>query len=109
MCHYQQLYFDEAVGYVIRCSQCRNMQLGFGNLMLTFEETAFTDFQQLLNRIAWECRHFDLDDMKRIQVPMPYTGVSMLLSKKELGRLLYMLDAADTELQAISLVDLFRE
>jgi hypothetical protein len=32
----------------------------------------------------------------------------MLLSKKELGRLLYMLDAADTELQAISLVDLFR-
>ena len=44
MCNYQTLYHDNKSGYVIRCEECENLQVTFGNIIITFGKEDFNEF-----------------------------------------------------------------
>src|SRR5687768_15005602 len=51
MCQYQTLYHDDSTGYVVRCQECEKIQLGYGNVMITFSRSDFEDFRWWLRKI----------------------------------------------------------
>jgi len=105
-CSYQELYYNHETGYIVRCLQCKNIRVTYGNIQLTFEENVMKDFQCLLETINCDYSLIANHHLRRIEVPVYYNGVSLLLSKKELTELITMLDKADSELQILSLMEL---
>ena len=49
MCNYQTWFNDNSIGYVVECSQCRKIQTGFGNLLVTFSKEDFEKFIEALH------------------------------------------------------------
>jgi hypothetical protein len=107
MCTYQTLYWNQDNGYVFRCAECRNMQIAFGSMLLTFEESVYPDFCRLIRTISEECGEIGNLALKQIRVPLPYDGIFLLLSKRELENLMEMLDRADSEWRSLSMLQLF--
>lgn len=108
MCNYQVLYHHSEKGYVIRCLQCNNIQLGFGNVAITLCKDEFYRFQQ---SIAGIYEQHGQDEkrkgIKNIHLPTPCEGMMLLLSAGELNQLHGMLDTAETELRSQELISLF--
>jgi len=109
MCHYQTLYHDEQNGYVVRCSGCEKIQLGFGNLLVTFGQDEFSAFRWWLRRIKDEQDPALNPTLRCIMIPTPCEGMKWLLSPRELDELDSMLESADTELRSIELIGLFND
>jgi len=107
MCDYQRLHFDESTGYVIRCNKCKNIQVGFGNTILTLDEMGFINFLEKLKVIAWAFKELPNKQLKQIQIPMPDFGFILLFSQNELLALIHMLDYADAELKYLLMIELF--
>ena len=105
-CSYQQLYYNNETGYIIRCVHCKSIQVAYGNILLSFEQDILRDFQRLLEKINCDYDLMEDHHLRRIQIPVQYNSISMLLSKKELSELIVMLDKADSELQILSLMEL---
>jgi hypothetical protein len=107
MCNYTTLYQDKIAGYIIHCLDCNNIQLGFGNLAITFTIPAFNDFYQSIKMIDAE-QHLSPDPFhKNISLSTPCDGMKILLSPNELHQLNGMLDIAETELRSQELISLF--
>jgi hypothetical protein len=105
-CSYQQLYYNNEREYIVRCVHCKNIQVAYGNFLLSFEPNVLRDFQYLLETINGDYPFMENSLLRRIQIPLQYNGISLLLSKKELSELITMLDKADSELQILSLMEL---
>lgn len=108
MCQYHTCYHDENIGYVIRCEACQRLQLGFGNIMMGFTPGQFAAFRQLV------AEHYDQPlpperrRLKYIIIPLPSDRIRLLLSRHELDGLYKLLEAADSEIIAMQLMQLFR-
>jgi hypothetical protein len=90
--------------------ECDNIQIGYGNILITFHHNDFGSFRQWLKEV--ECKqsvpeHSTEFHVKSIVVPTPCEGLKLLLSVKELGEFNHMLDVADTELKSLALIKLF--
>ncbi|WP_276503099.1 DUF6686 family protein [Terrimonas pollutisoli] len=107
MCSYQTLYHDDVIGYVVRCYECEHIQMGYGNLMLTINTSAFNSFRSLLKKIMCEQSSDQKETLRCIVVPTPCEGIKLLLSLRELKEFDHMLEEADTELQSSCLLKLF--
>lgn len=108
MCSYQTLFHHDNAGYVVRCNECENIQIGFGNLMLTVSEKEFESFRSWLKKIMDEQSGTDLKETIRcIVIPTPCEGIKLLLSLRELRDFDHMLEEADTELKSSCLLKLF--
>lgn len=108
MCSYQTLYHSDKSGYVVRCNECENIQVGFGNLMLTVNESEFDSFRVWLKKMLDEQSATDIKETIRcIVIPTPCDGIKLLLSLRELREFDQMLEEADTELKSFSLLKLF--
>lgn len=109
MCNYQTWFHDNAVGYVVECNQCRKIQTGFGNLMVTFSNEDFEKFRTYL-LITVENRRPNTDrKIKSIAIPASTEGICFLLSEDELLGLQQMIEYADTEMKTAGLMKLFNE
>lgn len=110
MCQYQTLYHDNEKGYIIHCLYCNNIQLGFGNIAITFCKEEFFRFQQAISRVHAGLERGQADSpLKNITLPTPCDGINLLLSPRELSQLDHMLDMAETELRSQELIELFKE
>ena len=110
MCQYQTLYHDNEKGYIIHCLYCNNIQLGFGNIAITFSNAEFFRFQQAMSHVHAGLLPGETDSpLKNITLPTPCDGINLLLSPRELNHLNHMLDMAETELRSQELIDLFKE
>ena len=109
MCNYQTWFHDDTIGYVVECNQCNKIQTGFGNLMITFTNEDFENFRNYL-LVATENRQPAIDrKIKSIVIRTPSEGICFLLSEDELLGLQQMIEYADTEMKAASLMKLFNE
>ncbi|MEP7318963.1 MAG: DUF6686 family protein [Panacibacter sp.] len=110
MCSFQTLYYNNDCGYVVRCADCDNIQIGYGNVLITFHESEFKSFRYWLGQIE-ENQIIILDSaeykIKSVIVPTPCEGLKLLLTQKELVEFNKMLDAADTEIQSQQMLKLF--
>ncbi len=107
MCNYQTLFHNDNSGYVVRCKECENIQIGFGNLMLTVNESEFDSFHKWLKQMLDEQASDIKETIRCIVIPTPCDGVKLLLSLRELRQFDHMLEEADTELKSSSLLNLF--
>lgn len=109
MCQYQTLFHHADTGYVIRCTACDRIQVGFANLLLTFREEDLAPFLRWINRIRDEQQPGLNPIVRSIIIPSPCEGVSLLLNPKELESLIGMMEIADSELKTLQLIQLFGE
>ena len=107
MCSFQTLFHDSNSGYVVRCSTCKNIQVGYGNLALTFTCRDFTNFFHWLRKIKEQQDSLINESLRCIVIPTPCEGMKLLMSLHELTELVNMLETADTELQSLDLIKLF--
>ena len=107
MCHYQTLFHDDSLGYVVRCNECEKIQLGYGNMVITFSQEDFDSFRSWLTRIREEQDPAISTGLRCILIPTPCEGMKLLLSKRELDDFITMLETADNELQSLALLKLF--
>ena len=107
MCHYQTLYHDDNTGYVVRCNECEKIQVGYSNLVITFTTADFESFRWWLQKIKDEQHPSENMTIRNIMIPTPCDGMKLLLSLRELNEFTAMLEAADTELRSLQLIQLF--
>ena len=107
MCSYQTLYHSDQVGYVVRCSECEKIQVGYGNLVITFGLEDFEAFKNWLKRIKEDYHPAQDERVRSIVIPTPCEGMKLLISMQELRAFHSMLESADTELQSLHLLKLF--
>lgn len=107
MCNYQTLYHDDNTGYVVRCNECEKIQVGYGNLMLTFSEEDFDAFRNWVHKYRDEQHPSQNPALRNIVIPTPCEGIRLLLCMRELREFDRMLEAADTELQSLEMIKLF--
>ena len=108
MCDFQNLYLENN-SFVVRCKNCQSYQIGFATSIFNCTQEDFHAFCNMsARRLAMECNNLD-DYAKTIILPTPYFGVSLFLTKKELQHLCGMLEQADTEEKAQSLIRMFNE
>ncbi len=104
MCEFQELYLNDD-GFVILCKDCGHYQVCYGSTMLTFTKEDFKTFCKIVKDKSLEktvCAN-----AKCIIIPTPYTGVGILLTKKEAMGFYAMLDKSDTEEKALLLISMF--
>ena len=109
MCRYQTLYLNEQTGYAIRCEACENIQVAFGNLVMTFEKADFEVFHGWVKKIRLDEQMPESRTVRSIMIPSPCQGIQFLLSFSELNDFGELLEAADTELKSLELLNLFVE
>ena len=109
MCSFHTLFHDNKSGYVIRCKGCKNIQVTFGNFIVTFNKADFNQFITVVKTLRAQQQQLADIAVKSLIIPTPCEGVRLLLSYRELQELDSMLDAADTELQSLEFIALFKE
>jgi len=107
MCQYQTLYHHPQQGYVIRCMQCDQIQLGFGFLLLNLTEGGFRSLHSYLSHCCAEpC---DNKHVRNRVLPTPYDGIQLMMSTEELEQFYHLLDSAESEMRAQAIIGLFKQ
>ena len=109
MCNYQTLFHDDNIGYVIRCGECEKIQMGYGNLMVTFNTEDFIAFRCWLRKIKDDIHPSQKETIRSIVIPTPCEGMKLLMSIRELRDFDTMLEQADSELQSLYLIKLLEQ
>ena len=107
-CHFQKLYTGED-GYVVRCKECGHYQLAFLCVMLTLDEQHYYSFRKLIQQRYEDSLCVSNEHCKCIVVETPAAGTSFLFSAREIKRFADLLDEADTEERAQSMLQLFHQ
>lgn len=105
-CELQSLYFGND-GYVVRCKQCGNYQITFMCIMITLNECDFRAFCRIVKQKSEEADYAFAEHSKCISIQTPAEGVNFLLTKAEVNRFTEILEEADSEEKAQSLISLF--
>lgn len=106
MCEFQSLYFGDD-GYVVRCEKCNYYQVAYGSTMLNLTPG---DFDILIKVVQRKCAVEEYPvppHSKSVVIPTPSAGFSMLFTKDEAMRFYEILEEADNEVKAQSLISLF--
>lgn len=107
MCQYQTLFHDDKTGYVIRCAECEKIQVGYGNLIMTFDVADLDQFRWWLKKIRDDNHPSQNENVRCIVIPGPCEGMRLLLSMRELREFNSMLDLADSELRSLEMIKMF--
>lgn len=106
MCEFDSLYNGDE-GYVIRCKQCGNYQLAFLSTVLTLSENNFESLCKLVNHKCRQVNNTVSDNRKNVAIQTPAEGVFILLTANEVKRFRKILEQADNEVKALSLISMF--
>lgn len=107
MCNYETLFHNDNLGYAVRCNECEKIQLGYGNVVITFSDEDFRSFSSWITTIRHQQDPALDAGLRCIVIPTPCEGMKLLMSKRELDEFVTMLETADTELQSLALLKLF--
>jgi len=107
MCTYHTCYQNETKGYIVQCTECRRLQMGYGNMMIVFHPDEFNSFRRLVSNLQSEQPPEERRQLKHIVIPTPADSVRLLLSRHDLAELHEMLEEADSEIKARQLLELF--
>ncbi len=107
MCRYQTLYYQDGVGYIVRCAACNNFQLAYGNMVITLTAVDFKQLNVFVQKVR-ETHAIDIAQLQQpVAIPTPYEGIKLLLSGKDIDQMHEMLEGADTEWRSQQLLELF--
>ncbi|WP_018626864.1 DUF6686 family protein [Niabella aurantiaca] len=107
MCNFKTLYYAPH-GYLIVCNECRHFQLAFQTTLLTMTAQDLHIFHTLVKENR-EYSPFDASPgRKNIYIPTPLEGYGMILNREELEDLFQLLETAEVNFKAESLLDLFK-
>lgn len=95
-------------GYVITCEGCQKLQVAFGTSLFSFTANEYAQFLKTVSRSLHKYDHLGAHS-KSILLQVPGQEVTLILSKVELQQLHFMLEAADAELTAFLLLNLFAQ
>jgi hypothetical protein len=107
MCNYQTLYYNDTCGYVICCTVCSRLQLGFGCVLINFCREEFNSFRRVIAGIVEQYEGITLPVSKAITIPTPADQLFLYLSGKEIEMLHTMIEEADNNLAVQDLMNLF--
>lgn len=107
MCHYHTCYHSDTNGYIVQCTECGRLQMGYGNIMIVFHTDEFESFRKLVKDLHGQQQPAERKQLKHIVIPTPSDCVRLLLSKDDLVKLHSMLEEADNEIKAWQLLELF--
>lgn len=107
MCSYKMLFYDDASGYLLYCSDCHRIQLGFGCVLINFTREEFKDFALMIDDVIDNNNLECTSAVKSVMIPSPCEALTLYLSPSEVYRLQGMLDHADTSLKTQDLLQLF--
>lgn len=105
-CEFQSLYCGDD-GYVVCCKNCGYYQLAFQSILLNLSQAEFNALHDILQ---YKCENYfypDANNIKNILVQTPGPQVLILLTLKEAKCFLNMLEEADSEAKALSLISMF--
>lgn len=108
MCNYKTWYQDEEKGYVIQCLQCNKFQLGFGMLCINFSTSDFQRFSDQVGHALQTTPAQVSRNSKSIMLRTDHSSINMILSPRELEDLHHILESADNEIRAESLLNCFK-
>lgn len=106
MCQFQELAVNEA-GYVIRCAECRHYQVFYNNSIISLTQPEFETWLRQINYIAAQPGQMEDDQKRTVVLPTPKAGVHLYVTPFELIQLKLLMDAADDEVKALALIQLF--
>jgi hypothetical protein len=107
-CHFKTLYTGED-GYVVRCKECGHYQLAYLCVMVTLDEKQFYSFRKMIQQHYEDSLYVSNEHCKSVVVQTPAGGTNFLFSAREIKRFAELLDEADTEERAQSMIELFQE
>lgn len=107
-CHFETLFFSDD-GYVVRCKQCGYYQIAFLCMSISLNEADFKTFCKIAKTQLEQCQSSFSEQSKCIMINTPAEHVSLLLTRNEAKLLHSMLDEADNESKALSLINLFNQ
>ncbi|MFT3936937.1 MAG: hypothetical protein QM726_25145 [Chitinophagaceae bacterium] len=107
MCNYHTCYQNDTKGYIVQCTECRRLQMGYGNIMIVFYPSEFESFRKLVKDLHCKEQPEERRQVKHIVIPTPSDCVRLLLSQDDLAELHGMLEEADNEIKAKQLLQLF--
>lgn len=107
MCSFKTWYHREQIGYIVECNECRNMQIGFGNVVAT---VSYQDFEALRKHIVYVKENYSPENnplKKSILLQTPYEALRFLLTERELNDLYNMVEQTDNERKTAQMLKLF--
>lgn len=107
MCQYHTCYQNDTKGYIVQCTECRRLQMGYGNIMIVFHADEFESFRKLVKDLNSQQQPEERRQLKHIVIPTPSDCVRLLLSQDDLAELHTMLEEADNEIKTRQLLELF--
>lgn len=107
MCIFKTWYYQKHIGYVVECNECKNLQIGFGNVVAT---VSYNDFEVFKKHIVYVKENYSCGDnslQKAILLQTPYDGLRFILTEQELEDLYNMIEQTDTERKTAQLLQFF--
>ena len=95
------LLSTSTVGYVVKCSKCREIQFCLGNVFSSMPEKAFICFFNSLKALLPEVKNhlIDLPNGKKIALRTPVENIQLMLSPEEFDSVLDMFATATLKLR----------
>lgn len=109
MCQHKTLYHKDNIGYVVQCVTCNKIQVAFNVMAITFDEVGFEQFRKNIEKTFCERQPGINPQVKCILIPSPCEGMNLLLSVSELELLHTILEEADNEMKALSMIQQLQE
>lgn len=98
MCQHEVLSQNKN-GYVIRCKQCSNYQIGFGTSVITYSPEQFEILQEEIFLQKKQNEFIKDKYQKSIIIPSFSRSVQFVVNYKELSRLIDLLEEASCMLK----------
>jgi hypothetical protein len=95
-------------GFVVCCKECGYFQLGYSGFALTLTAE---DFEVLYHVVRVKCTERQdplYDNVKCIFIPTPCKNIHLFLTPHETVQFFNMLEKADNEEKALSMMSLFK-
>ncbi len=107
-CTFQTLFFSDE-GFVARCSSCGHFHVAFMSFMFIIPETAFFELhRQTMFRVN-EADYSFSENSKSVMIPTHTKSAFIMLTRNELLLFFNMLEEADNEYRALSMIRLFNK
>jgi len=107
-CTFQTLFFSDD-GFVARCSSCGHFHVAFMNFLFIMPETAFCELhRETMFRVSEADLSFS-ENSKSVMIPTHTKSAFIMLTRNELLLFSDMLEEADNEYRALSMMCLFNK
>ena len=105
-CTFQTLFFSDE-GFVARCSSCGHFHVAFMSFMFIMPETAFSELHRETMFRVKEGDFAFSENSKSVMIPTHTKSAFIMLTRNELLLFSRMMEEADNEYRALSMIRLF--